>query len=57
MPIATRTSTQQKESHDAARASRRDAHDEVAPREPMPARPEPEQVAEPDPYDNLACTD
>jgi hypothetical protein len=55
MPIATRTSTQEKETHDAPRAAR-PAPDEVAVRPPLTTQPEPLEATEPDPYD-LPCTD
>jgi hypothetical protein len=56
MPIATRTSTQTNDSHDAPRAART-ARDEVPAREPLPTLPDPAEACEPDPYDNVACTD
>jgi hypothetical protein len=56
MPTATTTSTQQKESHDAARVSR-PAPDEVVARSPMTSQPEPAEAREAaDSYD-LPCTD
>jgi hypothetical protein len=55
MPTATRTSTQQKDSHDATRPSR-PAPDEVAVRSPLTSQPEPLELTEADPYD-LPCTD
>lgn len=55
MPIATRTSTQQTDSHDAARASR-PAADEVVARAPLASQPEPHEAIELEAYD-LPCTD
>lgn len=56
MPIATRTSTQPTDSHDAPRATR-PVRDEVPAREPRYAQPEPADDLELDGYDNIACTD
>jgi hypothetical protein len=56
MPIATRTTTQPTESHDAPRVAR-PAREEVPAREPFPTQPEPAETVELDPYDNVACTD
>jgi hypothetical protein len=55
MPTATTTSTNPNKSHDAPRAPV-ESHESTAVEVP-PQHEEPLDVATPDPYDNVACTD